>query len=225
VNVMAMKFQNERDSRFIKFVNGHGAVEIGHVAQRFAFDESTARRRFRKLIEADLLARIDLAVFNVKPIVATQLGCTLANDDLAPLVGIRIATWEHDRSLVKLAPILEQKFRGRFEPSRRIRHRLPHLKHLPDGYIWTPGKGRPVAVELELTAKSPLRVAKIIGGYRADLSVRGVLYVAGSPSICRLIERFTNGDPLFRVILRDQLVRTDDPSTAIKRSTAGQKER
>lgn len=176
------------------------------------------------MIEADLLARIDLALFNVKPIVATQLGCTLANDDLAPLAGIRVATWEHDRSLVELAHILEQKLSGRFEPSRRIRHRLPHLKHLPDGYIWIPGKDRPVALEHELTAKSPARIGKIIDGYRADLSIRGVLYVAGSPSICRLIQRFTNGDPLFRVIPRDRLTRTDDHHP-VTDSTTEQKER
>ena len=110
------------------------------------------------------------------------------------------------RSVVDLEPVLETIFSGQFETSRRIKQRLCSIKHLPDGYVWRFGKERPVAIELELTAKSVRRVAKIIDLYRADLSIGGVLYVVGDETIARLIKRHTLDDRLFSVILRSELM-------------------
>ena len=79
----------ERDQRLIKWVNSCGYVSVVQVAAFLGVDFSTAARRIRILREAGLLARECLPLSSVSLLVPTRLGVTVAEDDLAPIAGIR----------------------------------------------------------------------------------------------------------------------------------------
>jgi hypothetical protein len=60
--------------------------------------------------------------------------------------------------------------------------------HYPDLLLETPS-GRRVALELELTRKSPARRETILGGYAADPRIDAVVYMVDRPSVARGIAR------------------------------------
>jgi hypothetical protein len=59
-------------------------------------------------------------------------------------------------------------------------------RHYPDLMLDTRG-GHRVAVELELTAKSARRMARIMTGYASDASVDAVLYLVPTGALARLV--------------------------------------
>ena len=69
---------------------------------------------------------------------------------------------------------------GSFDPRGRP------ARHYPDLLVRTAG-GRRIAVELELTAKTPRRLDTIMRGYAGDGSVDGVLYLVPNQSLMRLV--------------------------------------
>jgi hypothetical protein len=64
------------------------------------------------------------------------------------------------------------------------------LLHRPDLVLWSTNsdRGRPVAVEVELTVKAPRRLAEICRAWARARHVAGVLYIA-TPSVERALER------------------------------------
>jgi hypothetical protein len=62
--------------------------------------------------------------------------------------------------------------------------------HRPDLVLWSmkPERGRPVAVEVELTVKAPRRLAEICRAWARARHVAGVLYLA-PPSVEAALER------------------------------------
>jgi hypothetical protein len=64
------------------------------------------------------------------------------------------------------------------------------LLHRPDLVLWSTrsDRGRPVAVEVELTVKAPRRLAEICRAWARARHVAGVLYIA-SPSVEPALER------------------------------------
>lgn len=61
-------------------------------------------------------------------------------------------------------------------------------RHYPDLLLET-GSGHRVAVELELSSKSPRRREEILGGYAIDARFDAVLYLVDRPEVGRAIER------------------------------------
>ncbi|MDQ6835427.1 MAG: hypothetical protein M3016_04495, partial [Actinomycetota bacterium] len=81
------------------------------------------------------------------------------------------------------------------EPSQRLGVRLPGLgprgaerRHYPDLLLDT-STGHRVAVELELTPKSPARLREILGGYGLDSRVNAVLYLVETKAMRATVER------------------------------------
>jgi hypothetical protein len=65
-------------------------------------------------------------------------------------------------------------------------------RHYPDLLVALQGGGR-VAVELELTAKSAPRMAAIMAAYASDARITRILYVAGSETVARGVQRAAAG--------------------------------
>jgi hypothetical protein len=125
---------------------------------------------------------------------------------------VDLATYEHDIGLAWLRLGAE---RGAFGPTRnlvserqmrssdaraerfsepygvRVPGAGPHggdRRHYPDLVLET-ATGHRVAVELELSSKTPRRREEILGGYAIDARFDAVLYLVDRPQVGRAIER------------------------------------
>jgi hypothetical protein len=199
----------ERDLRLLAWINGWGAVSVSQIALWLAVDFSTAARRVRKLIEAGLLLRLAAGGLGVQPVALTARGCAIANDSLAPLPGIRIATWRHDSLMVDLEPRILRRFPDAVvHPDRRIRANRAlsgaTQSHVPDAELERGAGRRPLAFELELSMKAPRRVQAIIDGYAADRTYEAVFYLTTDERVARHVRRFTGG---LEDIVKVQLLR------------------
>lgn len=184
----------DRDIALLLWINGFGFVTVLQVAKWMGVDFSTAARRVRLLREAGLIWQIKSQILNGHPIVLAPLGVAVAGDGLPPLKGIRAGEYRHDGLLVDVARGLTAKFPGStFEPARRIRHAngVAEMKHLPDGYLHHDGSR--FIVELELTVKSPRRLAAIMAEHTADIGAKEVWYVSSSAVVARAITRASAG--------------------------------
>lgn len=192
----------ERDVALLLWINGFGFVTVSQIAKWMGgVDFSTAARRVRLLIEAGLLRRIKSQILSATPIILTPKGALVAGDGLPPLKGIRAGEFRHDVLLVDVARGLMAKFPGSaFEPVRRIRHSsgASEGKHLPDGYLHHDGAR--FIVELELTVKSPRRLAAIMAEHTADLGAKEVWYVTDSAMVARAVSRASAGLDHVRVV-------------------------
>jgi DNA-binding Lrp family transcriptional regulator len=187
----------ERDLRLLAWINGWGAVSVLQIALWLAVDFSTAARRVRKLVAAGLLLRLGAGGLGVQPVALTARGCAIANDSLAPLAGIRIATWRHDSLMVDLEPRILRRFPDAVvHPDRRIRANRAlsgaPQGHVPDAELERAGR-RPLAFELELSMKAPRRVQAIIDGYASDNTYEAVFYLTTDERVARHVRRFTRG--------------------------------
>jgi hypothetical protein len=186
----------------LRWANGFGAVTIDQIAKHWHVTFPVAARRGRLLIKEGLLRRERLPMTTVRPVVLTAKGCKATEDKLAPLSGIRTGELFHDLKLVDVARVLVARFSGKFEAPRRIRSRLGADKspsrHLPDGILYR-ANTEPVAIELELTAKSVPRLTTIINEYAANLTYGEVWYLTNDEAVARLVKRLAQGQPHIRV--------------------------
>lgn len=193
----------ERDVDLIKWCNSHGCVTVEDIRQRWGVSFSVAARRVRELVAAKLLRRMSVPISVGSPLVVTNAGCAAVGDELSALSGIRLATFRHDHLLVELSRSLELKTGGQFETERRLRQRWEgsgsKISHLPDGLLHRIGKD-PLAVELELSQKSPVRLRKIISDYAANMMMGGVLYFCLDDAVARHVLRCASGAPHVKVI-------------------------
>jgi hypothetical protein len=181
----------DRDKALLRWLNGFGAAITTQVAQYMGVDPSIAARRLRVLIEAGLLEKRVIQGVSYRVLICTAAGCRESNDDLPPLQGIRRGVIYHDLKVIDVARRLIKKFGGNFEPARRILHRREAIKkadHCPDGLFYLP-IGKTVAVELELSAKSPRRLRQIFAYYATALDIDRVLYLTTDPAVARLLKR------------------------------------
>jgi hypothetical protein len=91
------------------------------------------------------------------------------------LAGIRIATWQHDTMMVDLEPRILRRFSdGVLVPERRIRLNRAldgtSRRHVPDAIIER-SRQRPLAFELELSPKTPVRLQGILDSDAARTSL------------------------------------------------------
>jgi hypothetical protein len=91
--------------------------------------------------------------------------------DHRPLTERELRAWERGSERPLLCPALE------------IHHGPAVRVHRPDLVLWPrAGDGLPVAVEIELTAKSPARLREICRGWARCRLVAGVVYYAAGPA-------------------------------------------
>jgi DNA-binding Lrp family transcriptional regulator len=190
----------KRVVRLLYWINGFGWVSVAQVAKYMSVSFTTAARMIRRLVEAKLVRRVAIPGISVSPLVVTSLGCKIAGDGLTPLGGIRVGEFRHDGKLVDVARELEARF-GVFEPARRLRQNMApdDKKHLPDGILHR-ADGTRVIIELELTAKAPRRLARIIREHAADLSVQEVWYVTDNAAVARAVRRASAAFEHVRVV-------------------------
>jgi hypothetical protein len=162
-------------------------------------DFSTAARRIRGLCSAGLLERRSYPLSTMSALIPTRDGCEVAADELTPIGGIRVATSRHDTTLVDCACSLERRFTGRFEPERRLRQRVfSAADHWPDGLLHRPDEP-PIAIELELSQKSPRRLTGILDAYAATLSIKAVWYIVMDDAVESHVRRFAEGRPYIMI--------------------------
>lgn len=198
-------FLTPRDLEFFRWLNGWGAVTVELATLWFEAQFSTVARRIRKLVDAGFLERIEVAGLRGKLIVLTEEGRRAANDELAPLEGIRLSTWQHDASMCAFEPRIKRRFPdGVVHPERRIRsnRRLAGVQsgHVPDAEVERPA-GRPIAFELELSKKAPSRIQAIVDSYVTSQEYARVFYLVPNASMDKYVRRFTEGlDHLIKVV-------------------------
>lgn len=183
----------DRDQELLKWTNGHGFVSVLQWSQKMGVEFSTGARRVRALCDAGMLERRRFPASTATVLIPTVEGCAVAGDHLVPIKGIRVATSRHDLLLVECAMALEERFGFEFEPERRVRGRgIIGYGHMPDGLLHRPS-GRPIAVELELSQKSPSRVAAIIAAHAANLEIEEVWYVVVDDVMQQFLRRLSEG--------------------------------
>jgi hypothetical protein len=182
----------DRDLKTIRFINGHGAATTLQVANYWEVTLTTAARRIRMSVKDGLYEKKSIKGVSYSPLICTAAACKLANDDLAPPLNITKPTLYHDLKVLDVGQALAKKFGGSFEPARRINHHRStqeKSEHLPDGFLHLPGRRSPVAVELELSAKSQARLKKIFEYYAGKLEIEKVLYLTYDSSVAKLLKR------------------------------------
>jgi hypothetical protein len=183
-----------RDLEMVRWLGRLRFAEAGQVARRFEMDERNTYRRLRGLVRLDLLAHQRVLHGEPGAYWATRAGLD-AVALLLPPAGVDIRTYEHDRLLAATAIRLEHEFdRPAVKTERELRSRdatadQPHYAvrragqlgrrglHFPDLAV-DGADGRPLAVEVELTAKGRGRLDSIVAGYVAARHIAAVRYYA-----------------------------------------------
>lgn len=182
----------ERDVAMVAWVGRQRFAEAELVARRFGMDRRNTYRRLRGLVALGLLKH--RRVFHGRPGVywATRLGLATAGVRL-PVAGVDIRTYEHDRLAVTVAVDLEREFgREAVRTERELRSHDARAAEPRYGIRRRSGRGgdqrglhfpdlaveleRPLAVEIELTAKGRTRLDSIVGGYVRARHIAGVRY-------------------------------------------------
>ena len=188
-----------RDLGMVRWVGRQRFAEAGQVARRFCMDERNAYRRLRGLVELGLLEH--LRVLHAQPGVylATRAGLAAVELDLPP-ARVDLRTYGHDRDAADLAVELEREFgaelivterelRSRDTGAERPRYAVMlgaqttrRGLHFPDLAVEL-GDGRPLCVELELTAKGRGRLDQIVSAYVRGRHIACVRYYAAPAAI------------------------------------------
>ncbi len=206
-----------RDLAMVRWLGRLRFAEARHIAERFEMDERNAYRRLRGLVRLGLVAHRRVLHGQPGAYWATRAGLD-AIGLLLPPAGVDIRTYEHDRLLVATAIRLEREFsRPDVKTEREMRSRdaapaQPRYAvrragqlgrrglHFPD--LAVDGiDGRPLAVEVELTAKGRGRLDSIVAGYVAARHIVAVRYYAAPAAkagLERAISRAGAGD-LFHI--------------------------
>ena len=193
----------------LAFIGEHRFVLAAHAGALLATSEDVARTRLRKLTEASYL--IEEPVLGGQPAAyrITRLGLDVIGSRLRALP-ISLTNYWHD---VGAAWLWLAARHGAFGPARNVfaervmrshdarggdarfgvrlggvgrdgRERL----HYPDLLLIDRG-GRRVAIELEITTKSPSAREKILAGYAADPRIDKVVYVVYKPQVAQALSR------------------------------------
>lgn len=187
-----MIFQ-DRDTDILRWVNGFGFASAEHIRQFMGVGKTAAYVRIKKLVDGGYLVRDRILHGQARIHKVTRNGVTATGDAVLPLKYVNLGTFRHDYKLIDLALMLEAQTGGTFIPDRRIRHDeglsgVGQLGHIPDGYLYI-DDDKPIAVELELSVKSRVRINEIVNSYGGDLSVKGTWYFTDNKSVKRAIEK------------------------------------
>ena len=218
-----------RDRALIQFVAGHPWVTSEHVRRLLSLESQeavphvapqVARRRLAVVVGHRLLAHGMLRLFGT-PLSAywlTRRGALFLGQDVAQ-GGVDIRQLAHDAAVadVHLALIAQgatQIWTARTLASARARGTLPdgmlaplggRLVHTPD-LIATLVDERRVAFEIEMSRKSPRRLADIMRAFRLARGLDEVAYLTPSEARARAIARAANGVSKVRVARLQDMV-------------------
>jgi hypothetical protein len=195
------------DHRLLTFIGEHRFVLPAQAAALLRTSDDAAGSRLHELTDAGYL--IEEPVLARQPIAyrSTRLGLDAIGSELRPLP-ISLTNYWHDvgaawlwlaadngafgptREVVAERVMRSRDARGLDDPfgvrlgglGRDGRERL----HYPD-LLTVDRSGRRLAVELEITTKSPVQRERILAGYAADPRVAKVLYVVYEPRVGRAL--------------------------------------
>lgn len=183
----------------VRWIGRQRFAEAAQVAGRFGMDERNAYRRLRGLVGLELLEH--RRVFHAQPgaYLASRQGLAAVELDL-PAARIDVRTYAHDRDAAALAVDLEREFgaelvvterelRSRDMSADRPRYAVMlgaqvtrRGLHFPDLAVEL-GDGRPLCIELELTAKGSGRLDQIVSAYVRGRHIACVRYYAAPAAI------------------------------------------
>jgi hypothetical protein len=174
---------------------------------RFGMGRTVTYRRLTELEAAGLIERVRLLHDQPALIVATLAGLRLCDLEHLGVARLSAGAAAHWQASSLIAVLLEREHgRNRVGGVREIRAaeratraqvastKIGASTHLPDLVVWGPdGPGRPggMAVEVELTAKAPVRLGTILRSWRDAIDygpVASLLYVC-TPVAYRAVMR------------------------------------
>ncbi|HMG98196.1 MAG TPA: hypothetical protein VK546_04690 [Gaiellales bacterium] len=193
----------------VRWTGNLGVVTAEAVAWRTGCSEASARARLQHGERAGVLARCRPLRGRASLFTATRHGLRVTGDSALEPGRVSAGTARHAFACASAAVALERLYPERTitgVPDLRRRERLagrplataqiprlgngPVLLHRPDLVLWAAAEhdDGPIAVEVELSVKAPLRLAKICRAWARCREVSGVLYVA-APRVRAPLER------------------------------------
>jgi hypothetical protein len=202
---------DEADLRLLAFAAEHRLVLAAHAQALLGISARASARRCRGLAHGGYL-RSDRRLAGRGWYQIDRTGLATIGSSLSRPRDVDLATYEHDIGLAWLwlaadrgalgatrAIVSERQMRSADQRAERFAERygvrVPgtgprggERRHYPDLLLETGTRHR-VAVELELSSKSPRRREEILGGYAIDAQFDGVLYLVDRREVGRAIER------------------------------------
>ena len=182
-----------------------GAVEVGHVQKRWGVGRSVAYGLVQRLEEAGLLERVPTLPGDPTLIKATMAGIDFAHLAL-PQAKIGPHQVDHWLSCADVVLWAEERWgRGAVTTERELRWielaegkpigscvvgELPDgrpMLHRPD--LLVSGSGGRIAIEVELSVKTPRRLEAIVRSWRRARHLDEVLYLVATGPPQRAVER------------------------------------
>ncbi|MGZ4326226.1 MAG: hypothetical protein ACXVHJ_30825 [Solirubrobacteraceae bacterium] len=191
----------------LAFIGDHRFVLPAQAGALLGISEEAASSRLRELTDAGYL--IEEPVLAGQPVAyrSTRIGLDVIGSDLRPLP-ISLKNYWHDvgaawlwlaarngafgpmREVLAERVMRSRDARGRDDPfgvrlggvGRDGRERL----HYPDLLLVDHGARR-LALELEMTSKSPAERERILAGYAADPRIARVLYIVYKPQVAQAL--------------------------------------
>jgi len=200
------------DLNLVHYIGLWGAVGIEHVEQRFGVGRSAAYDRVARCVEAGLLERVSLLREEPTLLRATAVGLRFACLDDFPVAQVSPGSTRHWLRCASVGAFLGNVCGWeKVVAEREIRHAQegewgpllsakvgespdgsPRL-HRPDLALVGPPVPLPVelplAIEVELSAKSPRRLAEIMRAWRRASWVGNVLYLCEPGKPYRAVSR------------------------------------
>ncbi|GAB4273567.1 replication-relaxation family protein [Thermincola ferriacetica] len=178
-----------RDLEIMRFINRFKYATVRHVMKAFEMNEKAAYRRLAALVGEGYLRYKKIFVGRPGIYWLTQDGADLAGDELPPLRKIQFSTLNHDLAVIDISLALQKRFGGEWTTERELLRAAggkkigqPGFQHVPDGVL-TMKDGAQVAVEVEMSAKPPARLKKILGFYAGKLDYAEVWYIVSNPGL------------------------------------------
>jgi hypothetical protein len=188
-----------RDAEIVAFIGSLGAAGAVHVMERFGMSRYSAYHRLHLLTGEGLLSAHQILWGHPGLYTATRAGLRWRGLERLGVTRLGPGSFEHAWELASAAVALERSLLGHElvgERLLRIRERDEGLiasvvvgrraggqaiLHRPDLALLGPD-GRAIAVEVELSVKTPTRLAAICQGYARARHVARVFYLATPPA-------------------------------------------
>ncbi|MGI8920746.1 MAG: hypothetical protein ACR2HD_03590 [Solirubrobacteraceae bacterium] len=186
---LAIRFTAD-DHDLLGWIGRVGAVQTVHVMARSGRDRRPVGLTLQRLAENGFLTSARLLSDTGPLFVATRSGLTIAGLEYLNPAEISIESAHHQIAVAWLALELEREHSADhliFE--RELRADPGHwaaLRHRPDCVIET-SADRGIAIEVELSIKSPARLDDIMRAYAGSPAVDAVRYYAGNERVRRAL--------------------------------------
>lgn len=202
---------DENDLRLLAFAAEHRLILAAHAQALLGVSARTANRRLGRLV-GDGYLRTDRPRGCRRCYQIDRAGLDIVASELSRPHEVDLATHDHDIGLAWLwlaagrgvfgetrAIVSERQMRSADRRAERFAEpygvrvagagpRGGERRHYPDLLLET-GTGHRVAVELELTTKTPQRREEILGAYAIDARFAAVLYLVDRRTVGQAIER------------------------------------